>query len=311
MLLFSAQDTVACPGHHPSINRSLLHKKDLQLLLCFPSRPSTTVANFYMMVTMMTKRRQQNDSGMVTMVKTITIAVACAMIAMMVLSPNIVVAAEAFTTTTTSSSTGGVLRSNKASSNVLPQQLNTPFTSSVRSSSSSSALTTTSSSNGSSDVQQIRGGSNSADGSNKQLVREMIAELIGTFIIVHIGTGSVMSAIYTNSLIGLFQIASVWIIGVTIAIATTASISGAHLNPAISIVFALLRPTSNFNWRKVVPYSVAQLIGAILASWTNLCLYSSSITKFEQTNNIIRASASGIESAKAFGEYYRYVTVVK
>ena len=261
----------------------------------------------------MTKRRQQNDSGMVTMVKTITIAVACAMIAMMVLSPNIVVAAEAFTTTTTSSTAAGVLRSNKASSNVLPQQLNTPFTSSVRSSSSSSALTTTSSSanSESSDVQKIRGGGSSADGGNKQLVREMMAELIGTFIIVHIGTGSVMSALYTNSLVGLFQIASVWIIGVTIAIATTASISGAHLNPAISIVFALLRPTSNFNWKKVLPYSVAQLIGAILASWTNLCLYSSSITKFEQTNNIIRASASGIESAKAFGEYYRYVTVVK
>ena len=265
-----------------------------------------------MMVTMMTKRRQQNDSGMVTMVKTITIAVACAMIAMMVLSPNIVVAAEAFTTTTTSSTAAGVLRSNKASSNVLPQQLNTPFTSSVRSSSSSALTTTSSSANSeSSDVQKIRGGGSAADGGNKQLVREMIAELIGTFIIVHIGTGSVMSALYTNSLVGLFQIASVWIIGVTIAIATTASISGAHLNPAISIVFALLRPTSNFNWKKVLPYSVAQLIGAILASWTNLCLYSSSITKFEQTNNIIRASASGIESAKAFGEYYRYVTVVK
>ena len=264
-----------------------------------------------MMVPMMAKRRQQNDRGMVTMVKTITIAVACAMIAMMVLSPNIVVAAEAFTTTTTSSTAAGVLRSNKASSNVLPQQLNTPFTSSVRSSSSSSALTTTSSSanSESSDVQKIRGGGSAADGGNKQLVREMIAELIGTFIIVHIGTGSVMSALYTNSLVGLFQIASVWIIGVTIAIATTASISGAHLNPAISIVFALLRPTSNFNWKKVLPYSVAQLIGAILASWTNLCLYSSSITKFEQTNNIIRASASGIESAKAFGEYYRYVLV--
>jgi Major intrinsic protein len=70
---------------------------------------------------------------------------------------------------------------------------------------------------------------------DKPLFRELLAEVIGTFLIVQIGTGSVMSAIFTDSLVGLFQIASVWIIAVTIAICTTASISGAHLNPAISV----------------------------------------------------------------------------
>ena len=176
-----------------------------------------------------------------------------------------------------------------------------------------SALTTRSSSSNSnshtsseSSIQEIRGGGSD---DKKQLVREMIAELIGTYIIVHIGTGSVMSAIFTDSLVGLFQIASVWIIGVTIAITTTASISGAHLNPAISIVMAMLRPSDNFGWKKVIPYSFAQLIGAILGSFTNLCLYSSSITKFEQVNGIVRASQTGIESAKAFGEYFVYVSV--
>ena len=71
--------------------------------------------------------------------------------------------------------------------------------------------------------------------SQSALRRELLAELIGTFLIVQLGTGSVMSAIYTDSLVGLFQIASVWIIAVTVAICTTASISGAHLNPAISV----------------------------------------------------------------------------
>jgi glycerol uptake facilitator-like aquaporin len=52
-----------------------------------------------------------------------------------------------------------------------------------------------------------------------------------------------MSAIFFNALVGLFQIASVWIIAVTFAIVTTESISGAHLNPAVSISFALLQPT--------------------------------------------------------------------
>jgi hypothetical protein len=60
---------------------------------------------------------------------------------------------------------------------------------------------------------------------NKALFRELLAEMIGTFLIVHLGTGAVMTAVFTDSLVGLFQIASVWIIAVTIAICTTASIS--------------------------------------------------------------------------------------
>jgi Major intrinsic protein len=138
----------------------------------------------------------------------------------------------------------------------------------------------------------------------KPMVREMIAEFIGTFLIVQIGTGSVMSAIFTDSLVGLFQIASVWIIAVTVAICTTASISGAHLNPAVSLAFALVRPSEEFNWRKVLPYSMAQLAGAVTGSAVNLLLYASSIAAFENANSIVRASSSGLASARAFGEYF-------
>jgi hypothetical protein len=154
------------------------------------------------------------------------------------------------------------------------------------------------------EVLNLRGGEDRTGIWNKKLLREMVAEFIGTFLIVHIGTGAVMSAVFTDSLVGLFQIASVWIIAVTIAICSTASISGAHLNPAVSVAFAMLRPSKSFNWKKVIPYSVAQLFGAVSGSWINLILYSSSITAFESANGIVRASASGIASAKAFGEYF-------
>jgi len=139
---------------------------------------------------------------------------------------------------------------------------------------------------------------------NQYLIREMLAELVGTFLLVFIGTASVSSSIFTESLLGLFQVASVWIIAVTVAICATASISGAHLNPAISIAFAMVRPSKSFNWRKVIPYIISQLSGAILGSWLNLLLYGSSIAAFEAKNGIIRSGASAIASARAFGEYY-------
>ncbi|KAL3945607.1 MAG: hypothetical protein SGBAC_000347 [Bacillariaceae sp.] len=150
----------------------------------------------------------------------------------------------------------------------------------------------------------VRGGDEDEPSkSGKKLIREMVAEMIGTFIIVQIGTASVMSGIYTDSL-DLFSIASTWIIAVTLAISTTADVSGAHLNPAISIAFALLRPSKQFGWRKVLPYSIAQLVGAVLASAVNLAIYGTTIAAYEKANGVVRAAASGLASAKAFGEYY-------
>jgi len=135
-----------------------------------------------------------------------------------------------------------------------------------------------------------------------KFLRELFAECLGTFMIVQLGTGAVMSAIFTNSLVGLFQIAAVWVIAVTLAICSTASISGAHLNPAISIAFALFRRSKTFGWSKVIPYILAQTLGAMLGSWTNLLMFGSSIREFETANGIIRSSANSIASAKAFGE---------
>ena len=129
-----------------------------------------------------------------------------------------------------------------------------------------------------------------------------MAELIGTYLILMLGSGSVMSAVFTGSLVGLFQIASCWIISVTVAIYCTSKISGAHLNPAITVALATFR---GFEWKKVVPYSLAQLTGAMLGSLTSYFMYASTIQAFESANGIIRSSVeTGIISAKVFGEYF-------
>jgi Major intrinsic protein len=136
------------------------------------------------------------------------------------------------------------------------------------------------------------------------LVRQLLAEAVGTFIIVQMGTASVMSAVFDNALVGLFQIASVWIIAVTLAIATTGPISGAHLNPAISISFSILRPSASFGAGKLLLYIISQFGGAITGSLVNLLIYHKKILQFEATHNIVRGTAGSIASAKAFGEYF-------
>lgn len=146
-------------------------------------------------------------------------------------------------------------------------------------------------------------GSPNVDDKNnqKKAAAELIAEFIGTFLIVQIGCGTVCSAIFKSAQTGLWQIAAVWSIAVTLAIGTTASISGAHLNPAITLAFALFR---GFNWKKVLPYITAQLTGASAAAAVNFLLFRDSIAKFESINAIVRGSAQSVASASAFGEYW-------
>lgn len=80
-----------------------------------------------------------------------------------------------------------------------------------------------------------------------------------------------------------------WTIGATLGIYSAASISGGHLNPAVTLAFALVRPSA-FPLRKVLPYWGAQTVGALLAGLTNLLLFHQAIVDWEQKhlpNNVI------------------------
>ena len=168
-------------------------------------------------------------------------------------------------------------------------------------------ITTICSSDGSHNSSQSPASKQQQRGRISLPLREMIAELTGTFIIVQIGTAAIMSSIFCQngglSAGGLYPIAMVWSVAVTIAISCTANISGAHLNPAITIALALFR-RSSFHVTKVVPYIVSQFLGAMLASCVNLVLFGSHILQYETTKSIIRSSGNAIPSAKAFGEYF-------
>ncbi|CAN8071330.1 unnamed protein product [Agarophyton chilense] len=122
------------------------------------------------------------------------------------------------------------------------------------------------------------------------------------FIVVF-GVGSVCSAVLSESLSGLWQIAVVWGFGVALAILATASVSGAHLNPAVSLAFAIFRPHL-FPAFKLLPYWAAQYMGGILGGAINLFIFGPAFANFENANNIVRGSPRSVLTARAFGEYF-------
>src|SRR3954451_21155497 len=90
----------------------------------------------------------------------------------------------------------------------------------------------------------------------------LLGEALGTFLLVLFGTGSVACAVLTGALQGLWQVAVVWGFGVTLAIYCSAALSGAHLNPAVSLAFAVFQP-DRFPRGRLLPYWAAQMMGAI------------------------------------------------
>jgi len=89
-----------------------------------------------------------------------------------------------------------------------------------------------------------------------------LAELIGTFIMVFIGTGSIMiDSIYNE--IGNIGIGLSFGLSVMSVVYAIGSVSGAHINPAVSIAFWLDKKLMT---KDLIPYMFFQIVGGILAS---------------------------------------------
>ena len=135
------------------------------------------------------------------------------------------------------------------------------------------------------------------------LARACVAEAFGTFLLVLFGTGVVAAAVLTGAQAGLWQVAVVWGFGVTLAIYATGATSGAHLNPAVTLAFALFRGNS-FPRSRVLPYWAAQLVGAVLAGAVVLAVFSPFIDQFNAKHGLTRGGAGSEASAMVFGEYF-------
>jgi glycerol uptake facilitator protein len=96
----------------------------------------------------------------------------------------------------------------------------------------------------------------------KTLLGECLAEFAGTFILILFGVG-VVAQVVAGGIGNHDSIAWAWGLGVTLGVYTAARMSGAHINPAVTVALAAFR---GFSWRKVLPYSVAQILGAFVAA---------------------------------------------
>jgi aquaporin Z len=101
-------------------------------------------------------------------------------------------------------------------------------------------------------------------------MRNYAAELIGTFMLVFCGTGAMVIDQQTAGAVSHVGVALTWGLVVMSLIYSLGKISGCHINPAVSIAFAI---SGRFNWRLLPGYLISQLIGALLASLTLKLLF--------------------------------------
>src|SRR5687767_13378315 len=126
-------------------------------------------------------------------------------------------------------------------------------------------------------------------------------EFFGAFLLVFFGCGSVSAAVLTGAQAGVFQVAIVWGLGIATAIYLTAALSGAHLNPAVTVSMAVW---SDFPKSRILPYIGAQLLGAFAAAAVLFFIFGNALGTFEATHGIVRGKEGSEASAMIFGEYY-------
>jgi glycerol uptake facilitator protein len=130
---------------------------------------------------------------------------------------------------------------------------------------------------------------------------QLLAEFLGTFVLILFGTGVVAMVVlfptrnaaelihggYTNITIG-------WGLAVTMGIYVAGKISGAHLNPAVTLSLAVFR---GFPWRNVIPYSIAQTAGAFVAA---AVVYRNYLPAFRQVDPNLERTAGVFTTFPAF-----------
>jgi glycerol uptake facilitator protein len=146
---------------------------------------------------------------------------------------------------------------------------------------------------------------------------ELLSELIGTFVLICFGDGVVAMAVAALNQSGrgtlIFNASGDWLIigwgwglAVTFGVYIAGGISGAHINPAVTLAFAVRR---GFPWRKVPSYWAAQLLGAFLGAFLVYIVYKGAIDSYERANHIVRGDPNSVPTYSIFATFpAKYLT---
>ncbi|MGC4085908.1 MAG: MIP family channel protein [Vicinamibacterales bacterium] len=113
----------------------------------------------------------------------------------------------------------------------------------------------------------------------ESVIREMLAEFLGTTVLLLFGLGVVAQTVLSRQSAGsMLSIHICWGLAVMMGCYVSAGVTGAHLNPAVTLALAVHR---RFPWSKVAPYVVAQVIGALAASTLVYVAYHDTLAAFD------------------------------
>lgn len=126
---------------------------------------------------------------------------------------------------------------------------------------------------------------------------ECLAEVIGTAIFMFIGTGCVAALVLSSAKFGQWEISIIWGLAVAIAIYSIGGISGAHINPAVTLALASFM---GFKWQKVPFFIIAQFIGSAIGAGLTYLLYQPLLAHWEVQHHVIRGSIASLQTAGIF-----------
>jgi MIP family channel proteins len=122
---------------------------------------------------------------------------------------------------------------------------------------------------------------------SRETWREAAAEFLGTFTLIVFGAGVVAQVVLGGGTHGDYLSINLgWGLAVTMGAYVAGGISGAHLNPAVTLALAVHR---GFAWSKVLPYWIAQFAGAFAASAVVYFTYLEALRKFEDVPSLATA----------------------
>ena len=134
------------------------------------------------------------------------------------------------------------------------------------------------------------------------MLHKSLGEALGTFILVFIGCSSVAVSTLGMGLSNLWQVAIVWGIAVSLAIYAVRSFCPAHLNPAVSLAAYLEK---KINPTELLVFSMAQLIGALIAGVVVYLVFQHEIAEYEVVHTI-----RSRYTARIFGEFFQIKSLI-